>query len=105
MAVQLEFTGELTPDAFKRFKEAWEADLKAAEEGTVFAHPVHQHFAVEFFQSREPNDWRARITLGDEVLVIQNAPIDSILRNVANVVRQQAYYANLMIHGEPDNNE
>lgn len=59
----------------------------------------NQNIDVEFFQTREPSEWKARIRCGKEEYVIGPAKIGSILNNVANFVSMESTYADLLVHG------
>lgn len=63
--------------------------------------PACQNIDVHFFQTRNPLEWKARLEVGDQTFVVGPANIATILNNVANLVRTEAAYADLQVHG-PD---
>lgn len=61
-----------------------------------------QNIDVKYFQSRDPHNWMARINTLEEEFLIGPASITTLLNNVANLVRSEATYADLKVHGAPD---
>lgn len=59
-----------------------------------------QNIDVKYFQSRDPHNWMARINTLEEEFLIGPASITTLLNNVANLVRSEATYADLKVHGE-----
>lgn len=58
-----------------------------------------QNIDVTFFQGRNALEWNARIDCGEDRFYIGPANIATVLNNVANLVRTEAAYADLKVHG------
>ncbi len=63
--------------------------------------PACQNIDVHYYQTRNPLEWKARIEVGTQTFTVGPANIATILNNVANLVRTEAAYADLKVHG-PD---
>lgn len=58
-----------------------------------------QNIDVHVFQTRNPLEWKARVVCGTQTFTIGPANIATVLNNVANLVRTEAAYADLKVHG------
>jgi len=58
-----------------------------------------QNIDVHFWQTRVPNEWKARVVLSTKSHVIGPASIAAVIMNVMNLVRVEAMYADIKVHG------
>ncbi len=61
--------------------------------------PACQNIDVTFFQGRNALEWNARVDCGEDRFYIGPANIATVLNNIANLVRTEAAYADLKVHG------
>lgn len=64
-----------------------------------------QNIDVQYFQTRVPGDWKARVYVRDEVLVFGPCSIQALTINVANFLRAEAKYADAMVHATEETSE